>query len=63
MYEELSRLELEAKVWANIVTRIVVKALLQPSIFRLLEDAYDENMKPMDTTKKRINYPLYFENG
>ena len=47
-YDNLSRPELEAKVWATITTRIAVKALLKPSIYRMAEDLFDENMNPHD---------------
>ncbi len=45
-YDDLSRIELEAKVWSNLTSRIAVKALMMPSFYRMLEEAYDDDMKP-----------------
>ncbi len=47
-YDDLNRIELESKVWANLTSRIAIKALIQPSLFRMIEEAYDDNMKPHD---------------
>ena len=50
-FDDLTRPELEAKVWSQITTRIAIKSILMPSFYRMIEDAYDEDMKPQDGEK------------
>lgn len=44
-YDDLTRSELEAKVWANITTRIAIQSLMQPSFYRTAEEALDSEGK------------------